>query len=314
MGMPMPSTVHATRLVVPTVLAALLLGACSLLTSRTSSSPSGGEPNPASAPAASESPYQAAARQRREIGERVCARTAEAAGITWPDDTKHSRTARMRYFREIIAAAPRAQFVSVTTPTFASYQEGSDQYTRTIPAGEPLLLLSCTWKELTGGREYQSAQLLAMDGVLETTINLLTIERPDAAAAYDLEPAAFVFDPASIVGTPRDASASVIYNEGHPDDRAKAPTLESLHKQAGECALKATGACMAAEQEVAAGPWRADLEAAKDRACAAAVKRERGKCMKAADAKTYDKLIDELWAQSRAREQAYLAGLVEKFQ
>ena len=307
------SSPHSTSAVAPALVAALVLGACSLLPS----SRSGGAASRSAAsepPAEQETPLQASQRETRELGAKICARTAEAAGKTWPDETKHSRPARMRHFREIIAAAPRQQFIALTAATSAFYQDASKLHTRKIPAGEPLLLLSCDWKDLTGGRLYTSATLISVDGVLETPLGIPQLhDSPEAAAKYDLEPATFAFDPTTVVGTPRDASASDIYAEGHPDDRAKAPKLAALHTKAGQCALKATGACMAAEQEVEAGPWRADLEVAKDRACTAAVKRERSKCMSAADAKAYDKLIDELWVQSRAREQVYLGGLVEKF-
>lgn len=295
-----------------TLVALATLGGCSLVpTSRGGTSPAAA---PAAAPPAAETPHQARQREIRELGAGICARTAEAAGTTWPDATTHSRTARLKAFREIIAAAPRDQFIATTAPVTASYTESSTVFTRTIPAGEPLLLLSCTWKDLTGGREYSSARLLSVDGVVETSLNILALhDKPEVAATYDLQPAAFAFDPATVIGTPRDASASTIYAEGHPDDIATLPKLAPLHQQAGECALKATGACMAAQQEVEAGPWRADLEAAKAKACDDAVRRARPKCMRPADAKAYDKLIDQLWGLSRTREQAYLGGLVAKF-
>jgi hypothetical protein len=250
-------------------LSVLLLGttACSLLPWKSSAGPA----------------TSAAAPETLDPREALCARTIDKAGPKPGPNLGDNPARRRKRWRPVLQAATREQFVTAKVDIQMSTQYDNRYWIRrTIPAGEPLLLLSCYSKK--------SMEVLSIDGMYEDDVDLDKL---------DLEPAIFswkTLPPLEVKG------AMNVINESHPDDKATIPGLAALQQKYDDCSMKATGACMAAEKQVKEGPPRADLDAATAAACDKAVGQALKGCMGDADKQRLYAAADKLKELTAARD------------
>lgn len=235
--------------------------------------------------------------------EQICARSAEAIGPAH-DEKGDDTTLRGRrvVWRPVLQGAQRAQFVTLTAPKKVSFTKNDDERIppHEIAPGEPLLILSCT----TYGGEW--VRLLTVDGIYDVSV------RADEVV---LDPPAFIWPPSIAPVLPAEgAPPKVVIGQAHPEDRAQVAGLDALQTKYGDCSVLATGECMAAEKKVLEGPWRADRDAAKRKACDAAADKVWAKCMSKAERKAHADGAKQVRALTEKRERAYFAEMKAKLQ
>ena len=233
------------------------------------------------------------ARRDKTPYEQLCARTVDKAGPNLgPNEGDTPRSLKKRW-QPVVLAAGRDQFVVSRVAVDVSINYDHTKWLRrTIPAGEPLLLSQC----------YSPTQVRVrtIDGVFEKPVDI---------SSLDLVPTSFHWDAPA---PPKKSTVSQRISDAHSDDIAAIAGLRPLIDKNSECSVEATGQCMAAEKQVAAGPPRADLAAAKQRACDAAVDKVFARCMGKAEQKRLQQLSLQLELRTEKRVEDYHVTLKAK--
>lgn len=219
-----------------------------------------------------------------------------------PNEGNDPLDLRQRW-QPVVQGATVAQFVTVTRQFEALNIVGSDHYKRQIMPGEPLLIQSCftrpDYSTSPTSTQVRSMELRTIDGEFYHSVAVADID--PAPAAYSWETPPFV----------KATTLSAAFHAERADLEA-IPGLLPLRDEYSKCQVESLGFCMAAEKKVEEGPWRADLKAAKERACTDASRKRMASCFPKAKMTKLKKFADQVDALSAKRHAAYHAEMRAK--
>lgn len=248
--------------------------------------------------AGADSSTNAATSTDKSTNEARCARAVDVVGPEpGPNMGSELRTRRNRW-QPVAEAAARDQFVvSKEDIPMALNWDHIKWLKRTVPAGEPLVLMKCF---RPNDPKDGTAKVMTFDGIYEKTVPL---------ASLDLSPKSFTWNAPVFESK---LSAFDLAKEAHKDDKDAVAGWREMYDKYSKCQVEATGQCMAAEKKVASGPPRVDMEEAKAKACSAASDKVYDGCLGKGGRAKFDKLSAEVHALSLKRDAALDAQMHEK--
>lgn len=220
-----------------------------------------------------------------------------------PNEGNDPLDLRQRW-QPVVQGATLDQFVTVTRKFEALNIVGTDYYKRQVMPGEPLLIESCftdvDYSTNPISKRVLTMSLRTIDGEFGESVEVADID--PAPTAYNWETPPFV----------KATTLSAAFHAERADLEA-VPGLVALREEYGRCQTESLGFCMAAEKKVEEGPWRADLKAAKEKACTDASRKRIASCFPKAKMTKLKKLADQLDLLSAKRYAAYHAEMRTKF-